>query len=199
MAKSIPTKIAKQLLAGEPVSRGALTDTLETNAGIAKAVQTFALHRGLVVERSCFRNRTSYVCRASVNGEVAGTLIEVGDGGGHIVHAPGQRIERCFAATNGRITIWRCVRGGRKVFRSAIIKGFSRQWRSARPSGSDSFPTVQISPAMVGELLAAKSRHCTEDDDPWVENSMLPESVRTALDLRPVDNLADVIEKEAAL
>lgn len=183
MPKSIPITIAVHLLAGEAVPRTELAQALAASKGIAVAMMAFAANHGKVVERWRDRNRTSYICRDPVDDEVPGILIEAD--AGTIIYPPGKRVLRYFAATDGEITVWRSVGNSHKTYRSALIKGFSRQWRSARASGPNCFPTVRITHTMVCELVAAKARHATLDDEPWLLNLYLPASVLTALTGQP--------------
>lgn len=103
-----------------------------------------------------------------------------------------------FIATNGTITVWRPMMRANRVYRSVVIKEFSRSWRAARTSGPYSFVAVRIKPELFNLLQLAKVRSGRPGED-FIRNEHLPPAVREALALAAVDDLVDEIGAESGM
>lgn len=84
-----------------------------------------------------------------------------------------------FIGTNGKITVWRPFRRDR-VYRSVMIKEFTRSWRRSRPSGPNSHHVVRIQAVLFEEIRAAQEA-AGNPHDAWIENGRLPQAVLAAL------------------
>lgn len=101
-----------------------------------------------------------------------------------------------FIGTNGKITVWRPFRRDR-VYRSVMIKEFTRSWRRSRPSGPNSHHVVRIQSSLFEEIRAAKEVVGSLHDN-WIDNGHLPQAVLAALATPVIAVTINDIEAEAS-